>query len=349
MIPIEQDQERRERRLGHVQLAPPAAGCAAPAGPRRPAPGRRRSRRGRARGRRPLRAICVPAPARSPGGRLQRRHVVDAVADHRHVAARAGERLHDAALALGRDPPDDARRVDERAQRGGVAREARCRRATRSTGMPASRAIGGHRRRVVAGEHLQLDPCERRKATVSRVSARSSSASTTRQRRCRGGGGSPSATCVRQVARRGRERQHAAPVVLAARARPRPAGPGRRARAPRARSSCRRARRPPQRRPRRERHLGLRLDAVAGPVARDGGERQVPVRCRAPRSGASSESACSRSTPAAGITSTTCSARLGQRAGLVQADRSSTDASDSIAFSCWASTPRRAIRTAATA
>ena len=48
---------------------------------------------------------------------LQRRHVVDPVADHRNVATGAGEGLDDGALAVRRDPPDRRRGQDDVAER----------------------------------------------------------------------------------------------------------------------------------------------------------------------------------------------------------------------------------------
>ena len=89
------------------------------------------------------RDICVPEPwAIAEARLLERGHVVDAVADHRHVAAGVGERVDDRPLALGRDPPDRGRRQDGVAQRRWLGRAAPRRPAPApSPGTPASRAI----------------------------------------------------------------------------------------------------------------------------------------------------------------------------------------------------------------
>ena len=89
--------------------------------------------------------------------RLQRRDVVDAVADHADVAPLGLERLHEAPLAVGRDPPHDR----------GLARQlAHARRVGRELApvdrLPAHRdaGVGGDRgdgRGRVAGDHLDLD------------------------------------------------------------------------------------------------------------------------------------------------------------------------------------------------
>ena len=123
---------------------------------------------------------------------------------------------------------------------------------------------------------------------------------------------------LREVARGGRERQHAATVVLAVardlgqRAQVEELGrPEHVARAVEAQAAPAAAG--------RERHLGLRLDAVAGPVARDGGQRQVPVRCRRRVAGEQRIRLVALDS-GGGDHVHDVQARLGQRAGLVQAD-----------------------------
>ena len=103
--------------------------------------------------------------------RLQRRHVVDAVADHRHVAAAPPERLDDAPLALRRDPPDDARATaTSRSSSSVVAREIAARRA-------AARARGCRRRRDRGDRARQRRRRARRSRRPARRGRRSSRAS----------------------------------------------------------------------------------------------------------------------------------------------------------------------------
>ena len=89
---------------------------------------------------------------------LQRGDVVDAVADHRDVATGVGQRGHDRALALGRDPPDGGRgERPPRADAAGLGRQRLAverRRRARHAGVARDRADGRGR---VAGEHLELD------------------------------------------------------------------------------------------------------------------------------------------------------------------------------------------------
>ena len=54
---------------------------------------------------------------------LQRGYVVDAVADHRHVVARLGQRLDDPLLPLGRDTPDHGRLEDSPPERIRILRK----------------------------------------------------------------------------------------------------------------------------------------------------------------------------------------------------------------------------------
>ena len=127
-------------------------------------------------GARHLRAVALRD--REPR-RLQRGHVVHAVADHRDVAAVGGERFDDALLVLRRDPADhrSARRAGGAARPGRAAGRAR-RRARRPRCPRPPR-----RRPTVSGRSpertVMRTPCARRNSTVSRASSRSRSPSTT--------------------------------------------------------------------------------------------------------------------------------------------------------------------------
>ena len=74
---------------------------------------------------------------------LERRDVVDAVADHRHVAPGVGQRVHDRPLAVRRDAADGGRGQDRLAQRLRLGRAAPRRPApapTRHAGVVSDRA-----------------------------------------------------------------------------------------------------------------------------------------------------------------------------------------------------------------
>ena len=127
---------------------------------------------------------------------LERGHVVDAVADHRHVAPGRRQRVDDRALAVRRDAADGRRRQDRLAQRLRLGRAAPRRRARAP--------IRARRRRArshptVAGASpertFSSTSCSAKKATVSDAFGRSRSASTTRPSACTsaGKGGSGSA------------------------------------------------------------------------------------------------------------------------------------------------------------
>ena len=102
--------------------------------------------------------------------RLERGHVVDAVADHRDVAAVGGERLDDALLALRRDAADHRVLVDAaaaatpRRAAGRCRPPARRRRCPRPRRRPRPSPAGRPRGRRCAR------PATRRNATVSRAS-----------------------------------------------------------------------------------------------------------------------------------------------------------------------------------
>ena len=107
---------------------------------------------------------------REPRG-LQRRHVVDAVADHRHVAPAVAQRLDDARLSSGEMRPiTDAGRRPPRRARAGSAGSSRPSSAAPG-GRPTSAAIAA----TVAGASpertITSTPSSCRKATVSRASA----------------------------------------------------------------------------------------------------------------------------------------------------------------------------------
>jgi hypothetical protein len=92
---------------------------------------------------------------RQPRG-LQRRHVVDAVADHRDVTAGIAQRLDDAALVIRRYAADDRRREHPLAQRVRVVGKvgALRRAAHRDADVGGD---GGDRLGVVARQDLDLD------------------------------------------------------------------------------------------------------------------------------------------------------------------------------------------------
>ena len=98
---------------------------------------------------------------------LQRRHVVDAVADHRRRSGRPRSARRPRALAVGRDAADGGRRQHRLAQRGrfGGARSPSS--AGAVPGTPASRAIAP----TVAGASpesiFSSTSCSTKKATVS--------------------------------------------------------------------------------------------------------------------------------------------------------------------------------------
>ena len=252
--------------------------------------------------------------------RLQRGHVVDAVADHRHVAAAAAQRLDDAALALGRDPPDDRERRGERGRAptsplGQLAAVER-RLASRDARVARDRA---HRRGASPESTTISTPCSTRNATVSRVSGRSSSASTARPSGRSGGGPSSGSSGSAPSSSRTRPRGGPPPAARRARLRAPRAGT---ARARRGRSAM-----PPSR------------SAAPAPPRRGTGRPRRPApaargqrRARAPRasgsaprtrrrSGRARRASSLGSTPSAGTSSTTRSAAARQRARLVDADR----------------------------
>ena len=185
-------------------------------------------------------AICVPEPcAIDEPRRLQRRHVVDAVAHHRDVAPVPPQRLDDAALALGRDPPHDRQRRGERVQLGAVGGERiAVERARPCTGMPASRAIEPTVAAASPESTTTSTPCSSRYATVSRVSGRSSSASTARPRACERR--RPRVGLLGERRRGGPEADHPASVFLQRSRARRESSRAGTARARRGRSACRR-------------------------------------------------------------------------------------------------------------
>ena len=100
--------------------------------------------------------------------------------------------------------------------------------------------------------------------------------------------------------------------------------------------------------PRRERHARARLLLDAAAVLADRLERRVPRAARSPRSARARARARPRRRRRAGTSVSTCS-RASVSVPVLSRQIVSTEAIDSIAFSCCASAPRRAMRTAATA
>ena len=115
---------------------------------------------------------------RQPGP-LQRRHVVDAVADHRRVAPALGERRDQRLLLLGPDPAEDRVRLGHLGQRGAVARQLVARRSPRPrSGTPTAAATAV----TVSGASPEISfrsiCCSRMNSIVSAASGRSVSSST---------------------------------------------------------------------------------------------------------------------------------------------------------------------------
>ena len=158
------------------------------------------------------RAICVP---RALGDRqprlLQRRHVVDAVAEHADVLAALGQHPHHARLVLGRDAADRRRRPHRRQQllvvlrqRAAVERRRFGRRRRRRGRSP--RPSPGCRRRAPSAR----PPRRRRRRRSRRRSARSCSARTTIPSGRSGRGSGASGAGSGSGASAARQRQHAA-------------------------------------------------------------------------------------------------------------------------------------------
>ena len=283
---------------------------------------------------------------------LERGDVVDAVADHRHVAPGFLQRIDDGALALGRDPADRGRGQDRLPQRRRFGRQRLAvERRRRSREHPRrARSLPpwpAHHRRAPSGRRSRSP----KKATVSAAFGRRRSASTTR----------PSALHVlgerrlRIVDRQRRvERAEREDATARARLGTRPLGERR----SRGREALRRAQHQPlvaevegaPAAARGERHLpgdGTRLD-LREPRIRDRLQRRGCGTGRWRRSRPARAPASASSTPSAG-TSPRPAAWARSGCPVLSVQTTSTDASDSTAFSCWASTPRCATLNADTA
>ena len=268
--------------------------------------------------------------------RLQRRDVVDPVPDHRHVAPVAAERLDDAPLSLRRDAAHDRQRRARAGRalhrspgaprRRAAAREPGCRRPSRSS--PPSRAASPERTTIST-------PCSRRNAIVSRVSA----AAPRRGPRGRASAAAegPASGSAGNAAVADTEADDAAARLLV-----------------RGRDS---GELPEREELGRAEHVAGAADRLAAPppageerhglVDRLARSRAAPLRSRSasgsaprrrPRSGRARSSSSSALVPAAGITSTRRSEAV-VSVPVLSTQIVSTDASDSIAFSCCDSAP----------
>ena len=264
--------------------------------------------------------------ARSPGDReprrLQRRDVVDAVADHRHVAARVAQRLDDAPLALGRDPPDHGRsRAPAARSSSPVLRQLAPVERRRRSAMPASAAIAATVVGRVAGDDLQLDALRaeerHRRARVGAQLLREDDEPERRAGRPAARRASASSGRVGACRRRAR----AARPLLSRRPRAPSSAEREAARARRGRSVVVAQASALQRAARRERHVSPRslgaspgcAAAIASSVAFRAGDAGRETAERA-------ASSLVGPTPAAGSSVDDAQARLRQRAGLVEAD-----------------------------
>ena len=271
-----------------------------------------------------VRAICAPEPcAIASRACLQRGDVVDAVADHRHVAAGGGERVDDRALPVrarcGR-PRAPQHRLAQLLRVGRAAPRRRA--AAPIPGTPASRAIAP----TVAGASpertFSSTSCSAKNATVSAAFGRSRSARTTRPsaRTSAGNGGSRFGRRQRRR-RRGRARAPAAPrsprgaLLDQLRVRARRSAPARRGRGARRRDRARSSAAGTRTAPARHRPcLGLRQagvrDRLQGQVARGGARGVGRDRLRQ----------LALVDSLRGDQADHAQRRLGQRAGLVGAD-----------------------------
>ena len=153
----EQDQRRRVDRLGQVEAAEPVdvAGDPPPLA----------DRLGQA-GELVLEQDDVGDPLGHLGARahrhreprlLQRRHVVDPVADHRRVAARGAQRLDQRLLLLGRDPAEDRVALRDYGELLRVLGQLGPVDHAGVVGHPDRVCHRRHRRPRVAGDQLQVD------------------------------------------------------------------------------------------------------------------------------------------------------------------------------------------------
>ena len=285
---------------------------------------------------------------------LERRHVVDAVAEHADVLAALREHAHDARLVLGRDPPDRGRRAHRLEQRG-VGLGQRCGRRARRlrAGMPASRAIAPTVAGLSPETTFSATSSAAKNATVASALSRSRSARTTipsgrsgSGSGASGAGGGQRRVRGRRARARGARRDASSDAPLAQRAVARRAAP----RARRARAGRRRARARSSAGARRT-APGRSGSAAASPSARPAAWTASSVELRDGALAAKRPSArASRgsSTPSAGTSATTRS-DASVSVPVLSVHMTDTDASDSIALSCCASTPRRAIFAADTA
>ena len=146
--------------------------------------------------------------------RLERRHVVDAVADHRHVAApgRAAPRPR-AACPRARSARRRRLASAPRAARPGRPAAALPSTGGPASGMPASRAIAATVSGASPESTFSSTPWERKYSTVARASGRSRSARTTHAERLAAGRRAPWASASERPGRRG-EGEHAAAARL---------------------------------------------------------------------------------------------------------------------------------------
>ena len=294
-----------------------------------------------------LRAICVPVPcAIASRAAFSAGHVVDAVADHRDVAARrrAAPRRR-AACPRARCARSRCARAASRAQLGRVVRAARGRRRPRPVGCRRRAAIAA----TVSGRSpestFSSTPCALEELDrLARLGPQRSARTTRPRARARRRAGPGRARLARGRRRRATPPSRRA-ASLGARARAPPSGK----QLGRAEDVARRRRAAVPLQRRREENGTSSLErARLGRDTRSAIASSVALRTPRARRVAA-ERVRERPRRRRRATSSATRSRASVSVPVLSRQTTSTEASDSIAFSCCASAPRRAMRTAATA
>ncbi len=208
------DQERSKDRLGDEQLRHPLdVAKDAPAFRHHPRHRREVAAHQHDVGDR-LRHVGARALCERQSRRLERRHVVDAVTDHRHVPAARGERLDEAALVLRSDPTDHRDRRRKSCQLAALRRQLG---SLQRLGHdePHVARDRGRRARVVSREHLDVDAFgEQERNRLPRIAAQLLGEDDEAEHT---GGRGACIRVVRKLGRGPREAQHAEAVSLPAR------------------------------------------------------------------------------------------------------------------------------------